>query len=102
MARLIEVQRAQGFPQHLPLRVGDLLLFRASGGHVQSGSGVIERLGPFISAVVGDHGEVLSPMGPPNATLFLVRGPGEAIISVVTGDPWYAPQTSMLHITVEP
>jgi len=40
-------------------------------------------------------------MGAPNAVLFLARRPGRATIDVVTGDPWRAPQTTTLDVTVE-
>jgi hypothetical protein len=62
----------------------------------------IEILGPFLPAVVGDNGQILSPMGAPNAVWFLARRPGRATIDVVTGDPWQAPQTTTLDITIEP
>jgi hypothetical protein len=102
MARLIEIQHAQGFPPSLTIQVGDVLAFGATGGHVQSGANVIEILGPFLPAVVGDNGQILSPMGAPNAVWFLARRPGRATIDVVTGDPWQAPQTTTLDITIEP
>jgi hypothetical protein len=102
MARLIDVQQAQGFPPSLTINVGDVLAFGATGGHVQSGTNVIEILGPFLPAVVGDNGQILSPMGTPNAVWFLARRPGRATIDVVTGDPWQAPQTTTLNITIEP
>jgi hypothetical protein len=53
MARLIEVQHAQVFPPSLTTKVGDVLAFGATGGHVESGMNVIEILGPFLPAVVG-------------------------------------------------
>ena len=102
MARLIEVQHAQVFPPSLTIKVGDVLAFGATGGHFQSGMNVIKILGPFLPAVVGDNGQILSPMGAPNAVWFLARRPGRATIDVVTGDPWQAPQTTTLDITNEP
>lgn len=101
MGRLIEIQQAQGFPPSLTLKVGDVLMFGATGGHVQSGADVVEILGPFVPGIMGANGAILSPMGAPNAVLFLARRPGRATIDVVTGDPWYAPQTTSLDITVE-
>jgi hypothetical protein len=101
MGRLIEVQHAQDLPTRLTIRVGDLLLFGATGGHVHSGAEVVEILGPFIPGVVGNDGQILSPMGAPNTVLFLARRPGRVTIDVVTGDPWHAPETTALDITVE-
>ena len=101
MGRLIEVQNLQGFPSSLTLKVGDVLVFGATGGHVQSGADVVEILGPFLPGVMGKNSEILSPMGAPNAVLFLARRPGRATIDVVTGDPWRAPQTTTLDVTVE-
>ena len=100
MGRLIEVQQAQGFPPSLSLTVGDMLVFGATGGHVQSGADVVEIFGPFVPGLLGDHGAIISPMGAPNTVLFLARHPGRATIDVVTGDPWRAPQTTTLDLTV--
>jgi hypothetical protein len=101
MGRLIEVQHAQDLPTRLTIRVGDVLVFGATGGHVRSGAEVVEILGPFLPGILGDDGQILSPMGAPNAVLFLARRPGRATIDVVTGDPWHAPKTTALGITVE-
>ena len=102
MSRLIEIQHAQVVPPNLTIQVGDVLSFGATGGHVQSGQEVVEILGPFLPAVLGGNGQIVSPMGAPNAVWFLARQPGRATIDVVTGDPWQAPQTTRLEITVEP
>jgi hypothetical protein len=101
MGRLIEVQNVQALPPSLTLRVGDLLIFGATGGHVQSGADVVEILGPFFPGVMGNNGKILSPMGAPNAVMFLTRRPGRATIDVVTGDPWYASQITTLEMIVE-
>jgi hypothetical protein len=102
MGRLIEIQHAQDLPTTLTIRVGDMLLFGATGGHVRSGAEVVEILGSFIRGVLGDNGQIISPMGAPNRVLFLAHHPGRAAIDVVTGDPWHAPKTAALTITVEP
>lgn len=78
-----------------------VLHISATGGHVRSGEDVIEILGPFLPAVLGDDGNVLTPMGPPNAVLFRALKPGRAEVDVVTGDPWGKSQTALLTITVE-
>lgn len=101
MSRLIEVQQARSLPSILAVKVGDVLRFGATGGHVHSGTDVVEILGPFLPSVVGGNGEILSPMGAPNTVLFVARRPGRATIDVVTGDPWHAPETTSLGITVE-
>jgi hypothetical protein len=101
MARLIEVQDARVCPSPLTVGPGDILLFRAVGGHVREGADVVELLGPFLPAVVGDHGSILAPMGLPNTVLFRARKPGQALIDVITGDPFHAPHTTALSVTVE-
>jgi hypothetical protein len=101
MGRLIEIQPGQGLPPSLTIHVGDGLLCGATGGHVQSGADVVEMLGPFQPGVLVERGEIISPQGAPNTVLFLARRSGRATIDVVTGDPWYAPQTTTLDITVE-
>ena len=101
MGRLIEIQQTQDLPPSLTIQVGDVLLFGATGGHVQSGADVVKILGPFLTGILGDNGQIMSPMGAPNTVLFLARRPGRATIDVVTGDPWHAPQTTPLDIIVE-
>lgn len=100
MARLIEIQAAQSLPPVLDVCAGDLLVFDASGGHVLWGGEVVELLGVFMRSVVGDNQQVLSPLGAPNAVVFLARHPGSARISVVTGDPWQGSKTVPLELTV--
>ena len=102
MARLIEVDNIGDLPARLTLKAGDGLMFAASGGHIRSGAEVVQIIGPFLSAVLGTNGEIVSPMGPPNAIIFLAHHPGGATIDVVTGDPFHAPHTTPLHLTVEP
>jgi hypothetical protein len=102
MPRLIEVPDAEVCPSPQTVKVGDVFLFRAAGGHVRSGHDVIELVGPFVPAVMGDDGNILTPMGPPNTVLFRARQPGDALIDVVTGDPFHATQTTVVRITVEP
>ena len=41
---------------------------------------MIELVGPFVSAIVGDEGNILTPVGPPNTVLFRARQPGRALI----------------------
>jgi hypothetical protein len=102
MGRLIEIQSgAEELPPRLAIKTGDLLVFTATGGHVQSGGDVIEMLGAFLTGVVGNGGQILSPMGAPNTVLFLARRSGQARIDVVTGDPWHASQTTTVDLVVD-
>ena len=100
MGRLIEVEDARTCPSPLVVQAGDVLLFHASGGHVRSGADVVDLLPPLVSAVVGTNGRVLTPAGPPNTVLVRVHRSGQATIDVITGDPWHAPKTTTLSITV--
>lgn len=99
MARFIEVQAGQ-IPRTLSVLVGDVVLFRASGGSVRSGSGVVEQLGAFVESVVGDNGAVLVPAGAPNVVLFRASAAGTASIAVMTGDPWRESRATMVKMTV--
>lgn len=100
MGRLIEIETVQSLPTVLDVCAGDLLVFDASGGHVLWGAEVVELLGAFMRSVVGDNQQVLSPLGAPNAVIFLTRHPGLAKINVVTGDPWQGSKTVLLELTV--
>jgi hypothetical protein len=101
MGRLIEVQEAQKCPSPLTLHPGDVLLFHATGGSVKSGGDAVEMLGPFLQAVLGEHGGILTAMGAPNTVLFRARKDGQAVIDVVTGDPWGESQRTTLSLAVE-
>jgi hypothetical protein len=102
MGRLIEVDDPKSVHDRLTIRVGDVLLFRGSGGRIRAGADVLELLGPFVPAVVGDNGEIFSPTAPPNTLLLRALRPGQAAIEVVTGDPWHRPATASMAITVQP
>jgi len=101
MARLIEVQDVSVCPSPLMVDQGDLLLFWAVGGQIRSGGDVVEMLGPFLQAVIGNDGNILTPMGSPNTILFYARQSGGALIEVITGDFFHTPQTNSLSITVD-
>jgi hypothetical protein len=101
MGRLIEVQNVQSVPLRLALQAGDVLLFNATGGHVLSGTDAVEMIGAFVPTTLVDNGQILTPMSAPNTVLFRAVRPGRAMIDVVTGDPWHAPQTRTVDITVE-
>jgi hypothetical protein len=100
MPRLIEVPNARTCSSPQTIKVGDVLLFHATGGHVCSGPEVIELVGPFVQAIVGDEGDILTSMGPPNTVLFRARQPGRALVDLVTGDPFHASERTEVRITV--
>jgi hypothetical protein len=102
MARMIEVQDVRLCQSPLTVHPGDVVLLRAAGGRVRSGADVVELLGPFLGAVVGDDGTILTPVGPPNTLLISARQAGRALIDVVTGDPFHGPRTTTLGVTVAP
>jgi hypothetical protein len=99
MGRLIEVGHVVDLPAALVVQVGDLLLFRATGGRVQSGSGVT-NLGSFVASTLAADGQVLSAVGAPDATLFHASEPGRALIELFTGDPWHEPRRTILAVEV--
>lgn len=103
MAQLIEVDDVNALPSPLTIRIGDVLVVRASGGNIVTGEASIERLGPFITGLpIGDSNELLSPMGSPHTVMFLARGSGPATIEIATGDPFFNPQFIRVEIQVEP
>ena len=101
LPRVIDIQVGQELPSALDMRVGDLLMFAASGGHILEGGAAVELLGSFTSSVISDEGSVLTPLGPPNVVLFRGRRPGRAQIDVIRGDPWQgSPQAQQIEIVV--
>ncbi|HYV38742.1 MAG TPA: hypothetical protein VE988_23860 [Gemmataceae bacterium] len=100
MARLIEVQDEQETLGCLTIQQGDAVTFSATGGRVLSGQESIEMLGPYVRAVIGDDGKVMTPMGPPNSVIFRANHPGTAHISLVIGDPFHSPKTLPWELTV--
>jgi hypothetical protein len=85
----------------LHVRVGDLLMFGASGGRLLEGEKTAELLGVFSTSVLSDDGRVLSPVGPPTTALFRALQSGRAGIELVTGDPWQGtPQRQQVAIVV--
>jgi hypothetical protein len=99
MGRLIEVQRVVDLPPELVVQVGDLLLFRATGGRVRSGAGVI-NIGSFVAGSLTQDGNVVSAVGAPDATLFRVLEPGRALIDLFTGDPWHESHRTTVAVEV--
>lgn len=101
MGRLIEVPHIGDLPAELIVQVGDLLLFRATGGRVQSGAG-LANLGSFVAGAMTSDGRVVSALGAPNATLFHALEPGRALIDLFTGDPWREPRRTTVVVEVQP
>ncbi|HML13338.1 MAG TPA: hypothetical protein VK456_08540 [Xanthobacteraceae bacterium] len=101
MGRLIEVQDPTSVQEGLTIEVGDVLLFRATGGRIRSGADAVELLGPFVESVVGTNGQIFSPTAPPNTLLLRASHPGQADVEVVTGDPWREHGSTRIAITVE-
>ena len=101
MARMIEVRHPKTCPPSMEIKVGDLLVFVATGGHIRSGADLVQFFGPFINGILGNDGKVITPMGAPHTVMFFCRGPGHANIDVVTGDPWRTFETTPLTLTIE-
>ena len=100
MARLIEIQDAVNCPIALSVETGDMLLFTAIGGRIRSGAEFMQLQGPFVPAVVGDTGEILTAMGSPNTILFRALQAGRGTIEVLTGEMFQPPTTTVIEITV--
>jgi hypothetical protein len=101
MARWIEIRSGDRLPESFTIKVGDLLMFSASGGRLRSDENVLELLGHFIPAVLGDNWQILSPVATPNSVFFIARASGVAVIEIVKGDPWHASTTTRHAIRVE-
>ena len=85
----------------LHVRVGDVLMFGATGGHLLEGGTTIELLGIFSTSVLSDDGRVLSPLGPPTTALFRALQSGRAGIAMLAGDPWRgSPRRQLVAIVV--
>lgn len=101
MSRLIDIQPGlQDLPAELVVRIGDVLRFAATGAHLRAGT-ALELVGILNDSVLGTDGRVMSPMGAPGTVLFRAIGQGQAVLDIVTGDPWQAPITWSLNIRVE-
>jgi len=85
----------------LHVRVGDVLMFAATGGRLLEGGTTVELLGVFSTGVLSDDGRVLSPVGPPTTALFRALQSGQARIEVIRGDPWQGtPRRQQIAIVV--
>lgn len=95
MARLVEISGQ--LPCSIELRCGDVLHIQASGGYVQEGVRVAEALGPFVPAVLGLHGRILSPESRPAYLLVRALNPGRAtVLLFLAGEPGAARRHEMV------
>ena len=86
MPSLIDVDTvSDGLPDVTLVEVGDLIVFTAPGGVVESGT-ALEPLAAFSRALPGPGGRPLVPQGPPNVVLFRAARVGEAGLRISTGD----------------
>jgi len=99
--RLVEIDDPAACEAVLSVKVGDLLVFAASGGRPDASSDALQLLGVFVRAVVGTTGTVMAPVGPPNAVIFLAQHAGHAAIEVISGDPFGMPKVAALTVIVE-
>jgi hypothetical protein len=100
MARFVDLGEPANWPSTLAVGVGDVISLGASGAHIPPAADCVEVLGPFVPAVLGDTGEILTPMGAPNTVLLVARRPGRAIVELFIGDPWRGSRSSNIEIAV--
>jgi hypothetical protein len=100
MARLIDLGAPAGWPSALTVRAGDVIVLGAGGANISVASDAVEVLGPFVPAVLGDNGEILSPMGAPGTVVVVARRPGMAVLELFVGDPWRGSHSKTIEITV--
>ena len=101
MARFIEVQRRDKFPALLAARVGDVLVFHATGAQIIEGAAAIEVLGPFVMALLGEDGQVVTPTGSPNAVLARAAAPGQAMLELFIGQPFHSRKTTTIALQID-
>jgi hypothetical protein len=102
VTRIIDIDVAPDEERSVTMRVGEVLRIAASGALVSAGNDVVQMLGAFQAAVTGPQGQVVTPCGPPNTVLCQANRPGAATLEIKKGDPFHAPRSSLLTITVEP
>jgi hypothetical protein len=83
------------------LRPGDMLNCAASGGLVEQGARNVAPIGPFVPAVVGTDGTVLSPQTGPTAMLFRALAPGRARLILFTGGGMMPSARHTIEVAVE-
>jgi hypothetical protein len=104
MRRLVEVDDAHALSHAtLQVRVGEALLFRATGIRLEDPvSAPAELLGPFVSSVPGPDGAVLTPAALPNAVLLLARSPGRCNLEVIVGEGFADLRSTPLVLDIIP
>lgn len=100
MTRLIEIEDVAGCVPSLSVKAGDLLVFSASGGRVNTSGSAMRLVGAFVRAVVGTNRMVIEPMGSPNSVVFEALHPGSVSIDLITGDPFGATTVTTLLVTI--
>ncbi|WP_133053965.1 hypothetical protein [Niastella yeongjuensis] len=80
--------------------IGDVLFFKATGGHQLSGKDVIELIGIFSESLLLSSGEKIYPEGLPNIVLFKAIKQGKAMLSIVVGGSWDNPMAASCEVTV--
>ncbi|MET7247210.1 hypothetical protein ABZT49_28060 [Methylobacterium sp. EM32] len=99
---MIDVPSQTALPAAISLRMGDVLLVRATGGAVAAGDAV-ECLGALGAAALHPDGSVLAAMGGPDAVVFRARAPGRATIEVVRGSsPGGPSRITTVSVSVAP
>ena len=93
------MKRAQEAPPRIRLEAGDLLWVGATGGRVDEGTCLV-CLGAFRTGFLPQSGAFIPHSGPPTAVVFRAEAPGEARITLFTGDPYRAPSAVTVEIDV--
>jgi len=102
VGRLIEIDPSRRrIPRRVIIVAGDVLLIRATGGHVRSGEDAVHLLGALLTALLRENGHIIAPLGAPNRVIFVAQAAGDAVIDVVTGEPWGEFRTTILNVSVK-
>ena len=102
MPRLVEIDPSRRkIPGRIVIVSGDIVLLRATGGHVRSGEHAVHFLGAFLTALLKGKRPGYCAVGAPNRVVFVARAAGAAVIDVVTGDPWGESKVTILNISVQ-
>jgi hypothetical protein len=102
MAHLVTIDSSQELPEKIYINKGDVLLFKATGGHQLSGSGVIQFIGIFTESFLLPSGEKIYPEGSPNMVLFKALKEGEALLSIVFSGSLSDPKSKSYLVTIKP
>jgi len=100
MGRLIDYRPTTAAGVMLAIRVGDIIIAAANGARVRDGGQMLEVVGPLKPALVGDNGEILSPMDAPNSILIHARAAGRASLELIVGDIFMTPRSVILDLDI--